>query len=825
MTVSSSLAYATSDITTGMVLVVYRDPDVPSTTSVVLERTNNSASVANPANWAEIGVLETCDTSGTPFIDYLPLTNDIYWYRAKHIAPGYEDSAYIFEVSGSATTIADIDWTLKPWLLDQSPIQLVMVVSSSTVNNWKIVPEVNQPVIGSGTPTITLIASGNVGAVSNVGTTYTVDRPAGAAAFDPSYLLYQSTLSGFRAGYDKVELSGLTSGSGLTTSSFLQLSLNVTSSNLVSVGISASANASASTYGFGILNSFNVGTITTDAFGRFTIVRPSAGEGTVTFIVTSSISGIISDTDTMYVTKDPAPALTVQSKVTAVQANSVTASVDIYDSNNQLTTLTGITLTATSQSLSGFTGSQVGGVTQTAGKDTYTFHVLRPDYNQGTGRISFSATKTGYTQDSDAIDVPERVENLARLRTLITPLATDSLYVSMSVTVIDSIPRAGSYINLKYTKLGVPTVTPASNIAMSSSEARIFIATRPDFGQGTGRLTFTATGSLRNNDSDAIDIPEKSIDTDSPGAATLTIGTVTSGSNQITIPYTFASTSLAQYIHIFIQETYGTAPSIASVEFTGTAFVGTPLYRDDGRTQFIIPISRASNYVLVTFVPYDKLGRRGTIFTRLYQAAASPLAVPSDFASAANSSVAATSVVNSVTMGASNLPTNIRTYLNGNVYGSDITRTASANNAQTITHSNLEPSTSYTWRYSGVNTDGGESALTTAFTTTTSAGSSLTTPEIVWSSWQSNDGGTIYFNVTNVSAYPENVTFSGRVYDSSNVLMGYMTYDSGFTLYYSGTGGPNATYGYADIKASASGYSDSSYSSTVTWYNTNGPIE
>jgi len=823
MAVSSSLQQTNSQ-TTGVVLVVFRDPDVPSNTSAVIERTTTSASVAYAAGWTEIGVLETCDSAGSSFVDYLPLTNDVFWYRAKHVAPGFEDSDYIFEISGSSQIISDIDFSTKPWLLDQTPLQLVMVVSSSDASQWIVYPEVNKPVLGAGTPTISLIASGNVAGISNVGTKYTVNRPSGNDALNPGYVVFESSLPGYTNGIDKVELASLSSGSALSVNSFLALNLTVTASSLVSVGVSASVSTSVA-YGFGIVTSSNVGSIVQDAFGKFTITRPTSGEGSVTFIVTSSVAGIISDTDTFYVSKDPAPYLTVQAKAIGVTANALTASIDIYDSNNQLTNLTGVSLAFSTQSLAGFSGSQVGGVTQTAGKDSYTFVISRPNYNQGTGRISFNATKTGYTQDSDALDVPEKVENLARLRTVITPLASDPQFVSMSVTVIDSIPRTGSYINLSYTKLGVPTVSPASNIAISSSETRIFIATRPDFGEGTGRLNFTATGSLRNNDSDAIDIPEKSIDTTSPGAATLTIGTVVLNAYSITVPYTFASTSLAQTVEVFAFEQSGSAPSIVSVEFTGTKIIASPLRKDDGRTQFTVPITRPSNYVLLTFVPYDGLGRRGTVFTNRYQAASVALTPPDNFAAAGNTSVTATTVTNYVTMPAANLPATIRTYLNGSPYGTDIARTANASSNQSITYSNLLPSTSYTWRYSGISATGAESDLTTAFSTTTSAGAALATPDVVWNSWQSNDGGTIYFNVVNTGDYPDNTVFSGRVYDSGNTQIGTLTFVSGYTLYYSGTGGPDATYGYADVKAAATNYTDSSFSSLVQWFNTNGPIQ
>jgi len=139
---------------TGIVLVVFRDPDVPADTKTVIERTTMSASVANPAGWTEIGTLDNTDTSGTYFIDYQPITRQVYFYRAKHTAPGFVSSSYIFEVSGSATTIPQIDWRGKPWLLNQTPLQLVMVISASNATSWIVYPEVNQPVLGFGTPAI-----------------------------------------------------------------------------------------------------------------------------------------------------------------------------------------------------------------------------------------------------------------------------------------------------------------------------------------------------------------------------------------------------------------------------------------------------------------------------------------------------------------------------------------------------------------------------------------------------------------------------------------------------------------------------------------------
>ena len=603
---------------TGVVLVVFRDPDVPADTSTVIERTNSSASVADPNNWTEIGTLENVDTSGTYFIDYLPLTKNVYFYRAKHTAPGFISSSYIFEISGSATTIPQIDWRGKPWLLNQTPLQLVMVVSQSNATQWIVVPEVNQPVVGPGTPTISLIASGNVGPISNVGTTYTIDRPTGTST-DDSYVVFQSTLSGFRNGVDKVELTPLVSGAAVPT-----------------------------------------------------------------------------------------------------------------------------------------------------------------------------------------------------LRTVITPISTDSSSAVLNVAVFDETPATGSYINLSFTSINIPSITPTGEFFVSSSEVKTFTISRPDFNTGTGHINFTATGSNRITSTTGIDISERQINANDPAYATITIGTVVSSSNQITIPYSFDQSSTAQYTEVFIQESSGSAPQVDSVEFTGIPFYKSPLNRSDVRSRIIVPIAKPSNYLLVTFVPYDALNRRGTEQYKLYQATSTTAVAPNAFVSQSNVTITSSSVTNQVMMPSTNLPLFIRTYLNNAVYGSDVAVSAGANGTQSISHTGLTPVTNYSWRYSGVS-GSGESERTDIIYTQTSTGGTLTTPTISFTGWQTTDGGTLNFSVTNTTAYPAGTTFEGEVY-SGSTLLGNMNYVTEFTLSYP-YAGPGTDVGTARIRANKSGYTTSAYSTPVSWSN------
>jgi hypothetical protein len=815
MTVSQTLQ-ETGQTTSGVVLVIFRDPDTPVNTDAIIERTTTSASVANPSGWVEIGTLFNCDTAGSHFIDYLPVSDEVYWYRAKHVSPGFEDSSYIFETSGSSQIIPDIDFTTKPWLLDQTPLQLVMVVTSSNATQWVVVPEVNQPVFGTGIPTVSLIASGNVGPILSgpITNSFSITKPVGSAATASSYVVFKSTLAGYFDGYDRLDFAPSSSFAPITTSSFLELRLTVTSSTLTSIGVSASVSTSVP-YGFGIIETSSVGTITNDAFGQWTIGRPTSGEGSVTFIVTSSAANIISDVDTIYVSKDPAPYLTVQAKATNVTENSVTASVDIYDSNNQDSNLTGITLLATSQSLVNFTASQFGSLVQTPGKDSYVFHISRPSYQQGTGRVSFTATKTGYTQDSDALDVPERVDELAKLRTIITPIGTDSSSITVSVAVLDALPLVGSYINLSYNSIGIPAVSPTGSVIVSASEARQFVITRPNFGSGTGRVNFTATASIRVNDTDAVDVPERTQFSVSPGTATFNIDNVTSGSNEIAIQYSFGVTSTAEIVNVFVQESSGSAPTIASVEFTGTRAANTPLYKGDGRQFLTLPISQPGNWILVTFVPYDNFNRRGTITTRRYQSLISALTTPAGFTTASNLSVGDTFVSNSVTIPTSSLSDKIRTYLFGAPYGSDITRTADSGSAQTIIHTGLNPDSSYTWQYFPVNNDGAIGPGSNFINTQTSAGGTLPTPQFSYSAQESGGVWYLYFYIINQSDYPNNVSFVGDVTDALYTFLGNTSEVSQFTHFWLTTAD---SIGYARFKATVPGYTDSSYSDYQYWF-------
>lgn len=604
---------------TGVVLVVFRDPDVPVDTDAVIERTTTSASLPDPSNWSEIGILENCDVSGTPFIDYLPMNDEVFWYRAKHAADGYEDSEYIFETSGSAQLIPDVDWSKKPWLLSDIPLQLDMVITSHSISEWVVSSSVNQPVHGGSgpKPTIGIYATGNVGPITSasVSGNWFIARPDVTSDL-PSFVTFQSTLQGYLPGRDRVQLTPLgefelddaltllltvsasdansigisgsvignhdsvplwygvyessnvgsitqddvssftiqrpstglgsvnfyvtssdvdtisdydtifiQADSDLSADQFLGLQLTLVSSHVSGVLVSGSANNSGGyPIGYAVVDSNNVGAITRTGVSSFQVLRPTSGEGTVVFAVTSSNSSVVSDYDTFYISKDPLPYLTVRSQVTSANFLGVTASVEVRDSNNTTTTLSGITMTPTLPSLTGFNASQFSN-SQTTGVNTYTYHITRPAYLQGTGRVTFTATKTGYTQDSDSVEVPERVENLANLicRASITSLTTSS--VGVNVTATDPLG------------LGTPTISASlhpggvagASIGGSSPNWTI---QRPSFGAGNIQARFTATQTGRIMDVDSVEVAER---TDGLGTLQLSLTPTSTSTTQMVV--------------------------------------------------------------------------------------------------------------------------------------------------------------------------------------------------------------------------------------------------------------------------------------------------
>jgi hypothetical protein len=526
---------------------------------------------------------------------------------------------------------------------------------------------------------------------------------------------------------------------------------------------------------------------------------------------------VIPDLDTIYISKDPAPYLTVRATNIASTQTTVTSSVEVYDSNTQTGTLAGISLSVVSSSLSGLSAQLSGTVSQSSGKNTYLYYITRPTYGQGTGRITFVAQKTGYTQDSDSLEIPERVDGIARLRTVIVPFSSSNTEMILKVVVTDSIPLTGSYIHLSVVGNGVGTITPNTSSIVSESAETLYTIRRPTYGTGMGRVTFSATASVnRASDSDAFDVMPSTQQAISPSFADISVLSATSGSASVNIVYAFPSTSTAQHVAVWALESSGSAPAASNVEYSGYQVVGSPLTADDGRSQLSIPVSLPGNWLQVSFVPYDQLNRRGTATHKVYQATTTNVAAPSVWTSPTYVSASTSTITNRLTI-PSSPASYIRTYKNGTIMGADTLRTASAGTTQAITHTGLDVATSYVWEYTAVEA-GAESVKTTAISSSTSVGGTLGTPSVTFDGVL---GTNITFTGIAAAGSPSNTQYTLYVYNDSLVLLGTTGPQVSPTLLYN-IGSTPGQIGYAGVVTSAPNYTNSAESTQVYWDNIDG---
>lgn len=687
------------------------------------------------------------------------------------------------------------------------PLQLVMVAVSESSTQLFVSSSVNRVPYGSGTPTVSVQSSHNVATPTFSSPNWVINRPPSGSG----RVVFQNALAGKLGDTDSVDVLPV---DVFSDASFLGLNLTVVTASANSMTVSASVqNTSGKSTNVSIFKSNNVGTITNPSTNVWTITRPTGSEGTVTFKVTASASDrLIEDYDTVYVTKDNLVRLDVRAFAAGiVTATGMTASVVIRDPYFPSGTLSGITVTSSSLGLGGFS-SNLYNSANTNGTITNTYHISRPNYGTGTERITFLATKTGYSSDSDSLEIPERVDGIARLRVVVSPIGTTDTAVSLSVRVTDSIPSTGSYIHLSVVGTGTGLISPNSSSNVANDTTAIYTIGRPVFGSGIGRVTFSATASIgRASDSDAFDVSESPQNSLNPANSTFTVTSVTSGSASINVDYTIPSTSTTQFVRVWALESSGSAPTLSSVEFQGYEIPASPLEVNDGRTQFSVPVTLPGNWIQLSFVPFDQLSRRGTVVNKTYQSTVISVSPPSPFTSPTFISSTSGSVTNRLTMPNLSNPDYIRTYRNGSVYGTDTARTASFNTTQTITHTGLDISTTYNWEYSGVSS-GIESTKTTVITGGTQNGGTINTPSLYFSGYI---GVNLRFVVTPGANTPGDAEYTLYVYNESLVLIDIIG-PIASTVIEAPFGRVPAT-GYARVFASRTNYTDSALSAYEAW--------
>jgi hypothetical protein len=318
------------------------------------------------------------------------------------------------------------------------------------------------------------------------------------------------------------------------------------------------------------------------------------GDGQVQF--RAVLSGYQSDDDFVSIPEqgNNAVALAMRARVTATSPTTVTVRVAVADPIPPGTA--SVTIAYQNLGTGGVTPSSGGTVTPvvslTEAAGTYIDYVItRPAFGAGAGRVTFTATATSRMSDSDAVDVPEADRDTVYLASRARVIASDATTVTVRYTVADPYPQGANSATLSYQSQGTGgvtpvsglTVTPAATLTEAAGTYYDYTITRPAFGGGTGRVTFTATAANRVSDSDAVDVPAIEQNTVTPVLALTPIAqgtgsqsfTVTAsnptGGTAPTIVAETADTSFDYYRGGVYQNTLG--PGVAQPLLTGDELV------------------------------------------------------------------------------------------------------------------------------------------------------------------------------------------------------------------------------------------------------------
>lgn len=163
--------------------------------------------------------------------------------------------------------------------------------------------------------------------------------------------------------------------------------------------------------------------------------------------------------------------------------------------------------------------------TLTEAVGTYiTYTIDRPAFGAGTGRVTFTATRTGRVSDSDAVDVPaqerDTINLLSRAR-IFSQTATEMVVRYAVATPVALSPNTATISYVQQGLTGPPvispaspqTVTPETNTVITEAVGSYvdFTVPRPAATATPGRITFQATATGRTASTDAVDVPAQDI--------------------------------------------------------------------------------------------------------------------------------------------------------------------------------------------------------------------------------------------------------------------------------------------------------------------------
>ncbi len=307
---------------------------------------------------------------------------------------------------------------------------------------------------------------------------------------------------------------------------------------------------------------------------------------------------------------DPAPPVYTgcRAKVTAVSSTQVTVTVTADALEGTPTVgLVGVTGSAALAS-----GHAAGTYTYAQNGTDNVWVFNRGAIGAGPGQVQFRSVLSGSESDDDFVEIPEIGRDTVYLASRARVTASTATTATVRYAVADPYPQGASSVTVTYTETGgtgtacspasPQSITPAATLTEAAGTYVDFTVTRPAFGTGSRRVTFTATAANRVSDSDAVDIPAVERDT----VALVMRARVT------------ASTSTTQTIRVAVADPYPQGAASATITYSEVGGTGTACSPASGGT--VTPAATitegAGTYIDYTVTrPNFQTGSRRVTFT------------------------------------------------------------------------------------------------------------------------------------------------------------------------------------------------------------------
>jgi hypothetical protein len=461
--------------------------------------------------------IATVSGATTVYVDQLPRTGTTYYYKIAHVLGGFTISSYTPEVSGTAAGVP-VNVT-RPGAV--TPV--VQVETSETATTGTVALTITDPQSRVAQVRFRERTNGGAWSAWTVDTTmpysYTGTLPA------TGFLDIEYEVTGFDAAGTAAQVlaGGIESFDTNTTPDMVSVVGTFNSAGAFTLAISADSDTASVKYAISTVSQPTLGTVQAQAAinGR-NLTATFAGpysSGTTVFVSVLGYTGAggTGSESALFEYRFVRDGGLVYSECFAALSSASATQITVTVTATATTGTPTVQLVGVTGSATFFSGAPIG-VPVVSGSP-WTFN--RGPALGGSGQAQFRAVLAGTQSDDDFIEIPEQGRDTVYLASRARVLSTTDTTVTVRYAVADPYPQGANTVTVTYQNLGTGGVSPASGGTLTPQSTLTealgtyidYTITRPAFGTGTGRVTFTASAANRVTDSDAVDIPAVERDT------------------------------------------------------------------------------------------------------------------------------------------------------------------------------------------------------------------------------------------------------------------------------------------------------------------------